>query len=109
MNPKSVVKILAADTIEERIRNFQPKVYGKTLQGVHSLLIDVPFENPVAKDRRRPTAPPWQHSLCTEAELKNVEKLEKYLREDEVEVTDAEELEYSVESPNISDIEGIVL
>ena len=39
VNPKTIVRLIAKDTIEERIRNFQPKVYGKTLHGVHSLLI----------------------------------------------------------------------
>lgn len=114
VNPKSVVRILTQDTIEERICNFQPKVYGKTLQGVHSLLYDVPLEIPITKDRRRSTSPPWQHSLCSEDELKNVEKLEKYIRDEDLElsneiVSDTVSDYSNGDSPYISDIEDDII
>lgn len=73
---KMVVRIVAKDTVEERICTFSPKIYGQTIQGVHALLTSaLPMEINGNKDRRRASTLPWQLKLCDKEELSIAEKL----------------------------------
>ncbi|CAG5090404.1 Oidioi.mRNA.OKI2018_I69.PAR.g12588.t1.cds [Oikopleura dioica] len=76
INPKMVIRMVAKDTVEERICTFSPKIYGQTIQGVHALLTSVvPIDMNPLKDRRRASALPWQLKLCNKEELSIAEKL----------------------------------
>ena len=67
-----------------------------------------------SKDRRRSTAPPWQYSLCSDEELKNVQKIEKYYKDEEREVKNSPDynddlMSETSETSQISEIEEEIL
>ena len=93
INPATVVKLISENTIEEKIKNFQPKITANStrIHGVHSLLIDtdlIPFEHHNRPHSKRSHSPTWQQLLFKPDEINvtdtasKAEKLEQEAEEE---------------------------
>ena len=60
VNPKRVTRLLCENTIEEKIKDFQPKIVDNKIHGVHSLLIDIEY-NP--RPIQNESSTEWQRLL----------------------------------------------
>lgn len=66
VNPKRVTRLLCENTIEEKIKDFQPKIVDQKIHGVHSLLIDIEY-NP--RPIQNESSTEWQRLLFQSREI----------------------------------------